>query len=499
MALGLVDDLTTTGWTYHGSLDEPGYGYIVRSLMHDMHQFAEEIRVEQVQIAGNFVPISGVSTSPPAGNFLHREAFKLGSPNMTRTLGPDLVRPAAGRSFSDPRGFYDPLLNALTVYEMNNVFGEPNQSLGIGYGVMFTAYSKNTLHEPSGILKAARVYPVVNFFSPTPTKPLKDPKNRISAVRVIVRVELALSGIDYQQAIELLKKKHPDLDTNEAEHLALKLMIKLAGRNQAGMWMDHDDPDDPLALGQRTLLSGKWPGYQAFAQAEKPMLWEVATNGVLDGFSITTRKGSLWDNYHQWQGSFNSIKEFRDAFKAGGQMPPSPGIPHAAHLHWRWSAAAYRGGKLLGPGGKQFGGIGGAGGPMIDPRMPDQDLSFAVTRRKGFEPSKDIMAEYHQNNKHVFGIQDTLKDLFEQFSGKKKKPRSIWNGDKLVLWLDFLARSEHLTDVEKANSNPFECSFFVNGIFFAHEPNSVMPFITVLGAYKPQIITAWPNQTWERL
>jgi hypothetical protein len=499
MATGIVDDLSTTGWIFQGELQEPGYGYIVRELMHDMHPFAKEIRVEQVQIAGNFQPLSSKSKSWQDGNFLQRESFKLGPPVMARTGGPELIRPSAGKSFSDPRGFYNPLLSTLTVYEMNNIFGEPNQSMGIGFGFMFTTYSKNTLHEPSGILKAARVYPVVNFISPAPTSPLTDPKNRISAIRVIFRVELAVSGLDFVETVKSIRQKQPKLSNDEVNALALAMLTRAAGRNQAGFWTDHDDPSDLQALSIRTSLSGKWPGYQAFARAEKPLLWEATGSGLLEGHYRTTQKGTLWDNFHQWQGSFNSRQELLDAYKNGGQMPPSPGMPYAAHLHWRWSADAYKGSKLLGPGGKQFGGVGGAGGPMIDPRLPDQDLHFAITQRNNFEPTLDIMDEYYKNNKHVFGIQDTIEDLFSQISGKRKNPREIWHGDNLVLWLDFMARSNHLGDIKQANANIFEGAFFVNGIFFAHEPISVMPFLTVLGAYKPQFITSTPKHKWERL
>ena len=136
---------------------------------------------------------------------------------------------------------------------------------------------------------------------------------------------------------------------------------------------------------------------------------------------------------------------------------------------------------------------------MIDPGLKDQDINFAVTQRKGYEPHVDVMDEYYKNTKHVFGIQDTIEDLFSRISGKKKKPRPIWSGDRLVLWVDLSARSNHLRDIPKANANAFQGSFFVNGIFFAHEPLSVMPFLTAIGAYKPQIMPSTPTHKWLRL
>ena len=161
-ATGTISD-PNTGWSFHGQLQEPGFGYVIDALMHDNHLFANNIRVERILIGSDFKDLKPGETGRTG--FGNRDSFNLGMKNfgtssvINRTLGPSL-QTYTGK---DPRGFFDPQLTTVTTYEISNIFDEPDQKLAIGYGLMFSPYNKTTNHEPLGILKAARLYPVVNF------------------------------------------------------------------------------------------------------------------------------------------------------------------------------------------------------------------------------------------------------------------------------------------------------------------------------------------------
>lgn len=501
-ATGAIND-PNTGWSFYGQLQEPGFGYVIDQLMHDNHPFANNIRVEAILIGSEFRKLPPGATGPVG--FERHDNFNLGmksfgtSSIIKRTHGPSLQ----SYTGKDPRGFYDPQLTTATAYEISNIFDEPDQQLGIGYGLMFTPYNKTTNHEPAGILKAARVYPVVNFLSPTPSKPLKDPKARITGVRVIYRIELSLSGVSSDQIDAFYKEKNPHLSEDERLTEVLKAFLFLKGKNMAGIWKDKDDPDDPLIAAAAMAKSGKWPGYPAFDAAEKPLAFEVAASGILEGAKRATAKGTLWDNIHQWWGGINSHQELVNAGKYPGGMVPTPGTPYAAHFHWRWGEIYYRGSSVFGfPSGtqKQFGGIGGAGGPMIDPKLPDQDLNFAITLENKYDVSKDITSGVYDQSTYSWKIQplninEPFDALLTRTSGL---PRFTQWGDKLVLWVDVMARSNYATDIAKANANPFEGTFFVNGIFFAHESLTLPAQLKLIGAYKPQYYTNTPTKKWDR-
>lgn len=87
-----------------------------------------------------------------------------------------------------------------------------------------------------------------------------------------------------------------------------------------------------------------------------------------------------WDNIHQWNAQFKNKYELLAAGEYD-RLPPTPGLLYGVHQHWRWARVFYEGLSFRFKGGLQSGGIGGAGGPMIDPKVPDQMLEFAITQQ----------------------------------------------------------------------------------------------------------------------
>ena len=126
-------------------------------------------------------------------------------------------------------------------------------------------------------------------------------------------------------------------------------------------------------------------------------------------------------------------------------MSLTPGTPYAAHFHWRWGEVYYKGSWKPGfPSGtqKQFGGIGGAGGPMVHPKNPDQDFNLAVTLEKGFDVSKDFTAGIYNPTTYSWKIDplnmnEPFSDLLDRVSGKPLLRNLVTNSFcGLMLWHD---------------------------------------------------------------
>ena len=454
-----------TGWEFDGELDPDNpLGYVITHAMHEKHPYARTIAIPAVFIQsmnGRFewfvLNQAGVKIVSGPDLVVFDERVQKFRPHEHR-LRPEMI--TVRREHPGPLGFYDLRFQVTTVYQVSPLFGEANQELVIEQSTAFTAYTKDPTHEPAGILKGTRIYPMVHFRSKpiADEKPLSDRGNRIAAIRVFWLFAYALSG---------------DTPTN-----------------LAGIWKDLDLVGVPKARG---------PGVLAFAAAEKPLLYEVVGLGVKGDKSYLNQVATGdWDNIHHWNGAFKDAQALKDAYAAGGKMPPSPGMPYAAHQHWRWSAVALDGAPGF-PGGKQFGGVGGAGGPLIDPNIPNQTLMFAVTTELD---GAGLFFGYLKALKDgsLVGSFDMPLETFFQRPGSD--PHSIWKGeDALTTWVDITARAPYLDDpapYSKAVSAAFEGTLFAHGLFFAHESLDVMPSIHVPGAYKPQFIPGDPKLKWRR-
>jgi hypothetical protein len=170
-----------------------------------------------------------------------------------------------------------------------------------------------------------------------------------------------------------------------------------------------------------------------FRQAYKPLPLEMTGSGLQGGRSAS----DCWDNIHHW--AKRAI------------LPPTPGAANAAHSHWRWgkiSASA--------PGGSHYSGLGGPGGPLIDPSIAKQNLDFAITGR-GPQPA---VAAWD-----TAGAPPSTAVFSDLFTSGRSEPADIKNGSTLTQWWSL----EAIRTPEAARQQPdWQGTFFVHGYFFAH-------------------------------
>jgi hypothetical protein len=259
-----------------------------------------------------------------------------------------------------------------------------------------------------------------------------------------------------------------------------------------------------------------------FADAEKPLQYEICTNGwiparergvnqmngpleaVMTDRTIPQQNNpdAVWDNIHLWPGKRLN----------GNYVPPLPSAPgafHALHCHWRWGASLgeywylYNNSdvtRLLTilsaanpnlPGGKTrtvglkflyvwfmkeyFGLINPAnthaeyqgvttqdtvslnmGGPLFDPQIPDQAVSFAVALRDHADLSDDVSFDFGEHFR----------------AGKSAKPADIRDGAELSWWMSFAPHRR----ISATTKPVFVGTIFPHGTHFAHnlrEPTSI--------------------------
>ena len=226
-------------------------------------------------------------------------------------------------------------------------------------------------------LPAARLYPLVQFAyqgKPNEFKPL-------TYLRVDYRFAFTI------EAGLALKSTRPQ----DVDHAAVFLDIDV-------------EPSAWAGIKGVTTLSGI---DLVFAAAEKPLPREMIGQGILHG------NKAQWDNIHVWG--------------AQSPLPATPGAFHAAHFHWRWGTlAAYPSGfPFYSKGGSQFSGIGGAGGPLLDPRVPFQNLRFAITG----DVTKQTAGPWKAS---ANGSTRTFDDLF---TNESPTPADISNGAHIVVWV----------------------------------------------------------------
>jgi hypothetical protein len=137
--------------------------------------------------------------------------------------------------------------------------------------------------------------------------------------------------------------------------------------------------------------------------------------------------------------------------------------------------------SLPGAGGPQFPGVGwtkSVGGPLIDPRLPTQNLAFAVTKN-----------DHEEWSATAFPREARFADAFEKV---RPTPADVSAGTDLVLWLSFEAfRREE--DVEREWTG----SFFPQGLFFGHGPERAPRQILIGGGYG-EAENPRARQDWER-
>lgn len=374
--------------------DQSSGGLVLQDVRQRQYLLAHDIRVMRIWV-GSITAKNSIRTS-----------FALGSPALP-------IKLVEGIKFPTQQGliapFIPPGIESATYETVDPVLGAKtnSQKLAIDQVYLFTHYSKDPPHEPAGIINAARLYPLLSFRYPQSDRNTRP----INYIRV-----------DYRLAIGLERFLDP------ARNVSVKPNTEFW--NKTGLFRDGET--------LKKALPNMTDIYEA---VEKPVRWEVLGQGLDWGGTK-----SQWDNIHQWPGD---------------ELPETPGASHAAHIHWRWGTPATERTYLLPPkkeAGPQFSGFRGPGSSLVDPRIPDQRLRFAITT---FNPSSSSSPRSWAADSK--GSTARFADLFLQGRGGKG-PQDIASGGgtNLVIWISIEAR-------RKPSQDPWEGTFFAHGLFFAHD------------------------------
>lgn len=498
-AVGTIDD-KTTGWKFTGVKD-PTVGFYLKDLSHDGHFFANSIRLELLA-AGGFVDGDAYR---PRDDLAQHHVFRLS--DCTQTQAPELIE--LSKKATDPLGYYNPRLKAVAKYELKGLVYETDQKLELELAFLFTAYNKDPSHEPGAVIPAARVYPTLTFNVVGISHKKKKPSYRhCNALQALFRININL-------------EEHPK------------------GGDQIGLFTDIDDLG-PLNQAVTAHGSGGGAGSFFFTRAEKPLVYEVVGKGVIDGGH------GDWDNIHQWshptpKSNYEALQEAvaKDKTpptaeewmkKALEMQPPTPGLPYGGHIHWRWARDAVAGVTGL-PGGKQYGGPQGAGTPLIDDRINNQTIEFAIVDGDGwFDSSRE--ADFLNK---LEGAPPTylFKELAEVWKDLESQPAIVWPTFDPIIWMSIFVKgpgwgvedpyreffpASGVTDPDVEHTVEYVTAdwggtMFAHGIFFPHEDISYLDVFNgtsgrfrrflvknAPGVAKPQYVpkSKQVTQDWER-
>jgi hypothetical protein len=466
-AVGTIKN-ATSGWTFTGTV-ESDRGYVLSDLAHDNNDFAVEIALERIGVAG-FSPGSPYRSSDDPATY---RLFKLG--DATQTAKPTITELSTSFGETVPLGYYKPNLKVSTSYTINDVF-ETGQTLELDQTFLFTPYNKDPSHEPTGIIPATRVYPLLRFKTPGPVnKRPVETYRRITAVQAIYRLHINL--------------------TNEGLF------------NQAGIFRDYDSAGTGVGIVRGLMTGGPSPATQAFSKAEKPLMYEVS------GLGIDRGNPGEWDNIHQWSVDSTPLDDPNKRFYVA-----TPGLPYGAHMHWRWGETAATG-ALAFSGGPQFGGITGPGsalvdpGPaLVDPNVGDQSIEFAINQGGKAGQKLEAAALRKLDNDPILYL---FKSFDQLWAAATQTPEVMLPARDLVIWLSITAYSStylmpqlNYHDFPTANHDlnyalpDWAGTLFAHGMFFAHEDITILPKKLRLlpGLTTPQYLPSGytPKQTWRR-
>jgi hypothetical protein len=271
---------------------------------------------------------------------------------------------------------------------------------------------------------------------------------------------------------------------------------------QAGLFADSDSASGTFV---NALAGSIWHGSKSqgvsggsFVGAEKPLVFEVTAPGLGYGFSSYATPlppggvpGGVrcWDNVHWWS-----------ARGPGQPIISAPGAFHAAHLHWRWGAAAApafisRSDPTFEPRTYPSGvtgrpGVSGTWGPLVDPGIWMQSIRVAIVKN-------DAKLDPNAGAALAALSKADWKTLFAP--GLRATPDDISAGADLVLWLSaevasrvtlpayrtgesFLPTDVAARVVEAKTSG----TIFLHGMFFAHNPEQSGGVTGIVGTTGPQ-------------
>lgn len=430
-----------TGWSFEA--DPPGAapasgGLSLQQVRHNGHNFAQDIRVVGLWVE------QATSGRPPTKTFVKLDSQSFEVSNVSQ-LEPLPTRQSTYSKVFRKLKETDECLD-FNIYfgkEDHSAFGvkvnytskvgaifDPNsevKSLRIDQIFLFSKYSNSPSHEPSGDLRAARLFPLVKFRLIRNENVDRTKKvSRVLSIRVDYRLHLRLDATHDLKKLEQMEKNRG---------------------NRSGLFRDRDS--GAFARGWAGSVLEPNMSDIVFEAVEKPLVNEVVAPGLRDGQSSYSEHGRTvvcWDNVHQW-----------GARSGSSQMISAPGAFHAAHLHWRWGKAIplakqqFKGPKALAEDGWA---------PLIDPRLPKQTIMLAVTTN---EPSLDPLKQPLEKL--------SAEDWASTFT--KRKPQFIYRGADIVTWVSFQANGmgEGAKDSRKLGylEPDTEGVFFPHGFFFAHE------------------------------
>jgi hypothetical protein len=436
---------TLTDWAY-AAIVEP-QGLAAYGITHDGYTFAE--RVALIRSYADLANDQGSTFVP----------FELGSDGMTVGDPPRL----SNTSRRSPDYYYQMSHAATAPFRIRDLAGSGQRLRGRQY-FGFTETSDTPRHETAQVAAAGRFYPTLDFS----VNGVDDPADEaVERLRFDFWIQPDVGPGGRRKEASLMPGALTLGATWEAwfgEDLAKKVP------QQAGLFRDRDH-----SLAHRALFAGWRPGEQVFSSAEKPLLWEVAADGILEGGKTG------WDNVHIWGVHPDGLVS-------------TPGMPFGMHLHWRWAAAlTNRWSMVLGDftpdfarapelAGRDAAGDMVPGGPLIDPRNPVTDLRVAVVTKDTADTYAGMTAAGHD-------------DFLGMFQAISPRPKAIDQGAEIVLIVSIVVHRER-------RDARWDGTVFPHGVFFPHAYDVgylAENALTQAGAYEPQYLDRKPfSRRWFR-
>jgi hypothetical protein len=393
----------------------PDNGIVLKNVRHDNYNLAKDMRV-----LGFWVEVEEFKNNISIGFCSHyfpfiRDYFNFDNPSM-EDKGTKFRMPEKRRIKGAGQGFFSNLFNEnIRGFDANiaaqslgafNQYGfidglrtvvklKPNKVFPTNYEhsnieitqtFLFTKYSDEPSHEPTGGLHAARIFPLITYeFIEQPYYKTSGNYFNIKSIRADYRfnnsldtfifvkkegyrydikgtTDIKIGGQLYQFPIY---SSNDEIRVKEKLFNAIDNGIKIKGvsksdlkpymyeneerrsglsesyirdilknrPNQAGVFRDYN-AEAMLLLG--TLNPFTWFDYDGatgvrsiFHDLEKPLVYEIVAKGYEKSNSKLSNGKYGWDNIHWWGG------------KGSVHIPSAPGAFHALHLHWKWNASNY--------------------------------------------------------------------------------------------------------------------------------------------------------------
>jgi hypothetical protein len=480
-----MDDATET-------LPSSNGGIILKNVKHDDYNLAKDIRVTRIwifghdgekEIAEDFKLIWKDDNHNTPGAQFDLLDFRLKSDGKKIKAGTDQVHQNEVFRRYAPIGYIVAKYKIIHKPE-SYFFKVGDEPFYFEQRVLMCDYGRNPAHEPGAVLDAARFFPLTSFLTNNP---------KVLRVRVDYRTE---AGLDVFLRIRKFasfsesKSAFPQSRIIKTSELLKTILhreptvdelAEIKGKpNQAGIFRDDEGIPDLITGGIEVFANDDLLDDLFFA-GEKPVPYEIVASGLINGRPGSkigedgSKKSSqpeitplnipvdqtTWDNIHIWGGF-----DWKDGEKP---LPSSPGAFHSFHLHWRWGyVSGYPSVKeklKIGATGSyatsafgddQFKGVvvgkyPDVGGALVDSRLKNQSIVFALTRT--------ISNTEYSWAADDFPSSEIFRDLFAQ----NLAPRALFQGTNIIFWLSFEA-------IRDKNLDLFAGTLFIHGFYFAHNP-----------------------------